>query len=105
MNKLEKLVRVVFLGTSIVALNGSWKTAQAHEVVNAAQIPQDFFVIQNSARDFFARGYENLAREIEILDRNYLLTPENLLMIGEDLHFPETPQQFELPEFLREENL
>ncbi len=105
MNKLEKLVRVIFLGASIVALSGSWKTSQAHEVVNAAQIPQDFFVIQNSARDFFARGNENLEKEIEILYRDYLLTPEKLLMISEDLHFPETPQQFEAPEFLRQENL
>ena len=86
---------------SIMILSSFNYVAQAHE---APTIPQDFFSIQNSAREFFEQGQEQLEQEIKILDRRGTIA-EGLLNINDDVLPPQQGQLFEMPDGLLEEKL
>ena len=101
MKTSQHILNTTMTIASMMILSGFNYAAKAHEVPT---IPQDFFSIQNSAREFFEDGQEQLEQEIKILNRRGTIA-EGLLNINEDVLPPQQEQLFEMPDGLLEEKL
>lgn len=101
MKNLQPILNTTMAIASIMILSGLNSASQAHE---APTIPQDFFSIQNSAREFFEDGQEKLEQEIKTLNRRGTIA-EGLLNINDDVLPPQQEQLFEMPDGLLEEKL
>ena len=102
MKTSQRIFNTVMAIAPILMIEGMNAATHAHEVLN---IPQDFFSIQNSAREFFKDGQEQLETEIEILNSRGTVAIEGLLHINEDVVPPQQEQLFEIPEGLLEQKI